>query len=76
MNIRAPFGRQEKKREREYASLRQKLPGAGVTTRADTEQLTLLLMLLIPEGHFICGTADIMVMPVGTHHQPKNSGPR
>ncbi len=79
MNLKDPFGRQEKKREREYASLRQKLPGAGVSTRADAEQLmenigkrakyglliiiplTLLLMLLIPEGRLICGTAGIMV---------------
>lgn len=39
MNLKDPFGRQEKKREREYDSLRQKLPGAGVNTRADAEQL-------------------------------------
>jgi hypothetical protein len=74
MNLKDPFGRQEKKREREYASLRQKLPGAGVATRADAEQLiesvgkrgkyglmiiiplTLLSMLLIPEGRIVCGT--------------------
>ncbi|UTW11463.1 hypothetical protein [Marinobacterium rhizophilum] len=79
MNFRDPFGRQEKRREREYASLRQKLPGAGVTTRADAEQLienvgkrgkyglmavialTLLLMLLIPEGRIICGAAGTLV---------------
>lgn len=79
MNLKDPFGRQEKKREREYASLRQKLPGAGVTTRADAEQLienigkrgkyglmiiiplTLLSMLLIPEGRIVCGTAGTLV---------------
>lgn len=79
MNFRDPFGRQAKRSEREYASLRQKLPGAGVTTRADAEQLietvgkrgkyglmiiiplTLLLMLLIPEGRIIFGAAGTMV---------------
>jgi hypothetical protein len=79
MNFKDPFGRQEKRREREYASLRQKLPDAGVTTRADAEQLiekvgqrgkyglmfiilmTLLLMLLIPEGRIICGATGTLV---------------
>ncbi|UTW11417.1 hypothetical protein [Marinobacterium rhizophilum] len=79
MNFRDPFGRQEKRREREYASLRQKLPGAGITTRADAEQLietvgkrgkyglmttialSLLLMLLIPQGRIIFGAAGALV---------------
>ncbi|NVK41550.1 MAG: hypothetical protein HWE39_09925 [Oceanospirillaceae bacterium] len=79
MNFKDPFRLQEKRREREYASLRQKLPGAGVTTRADAEQLietvgkrgkyglmfiillTLLLMLLIPEGRIIFGATGTLV---------------
>ncbi len=79
MNFKDPFGRLEKKRERDYASLRQTLPGAGIPTRADAEQLmenvgkrgkyglmiiiplTLLLMLLIPEGRIVCGTIGTLV---------------
>ncbi len=39
MRIDDPFGRVARRREREYESFRESLRGAGVTTRADADQV-------------------------------------